>query len=169
MSNGGPSMTALLGLLAVAGYQNRDKIGEWIGGLTGGSAAAQPQPQPQQSLPPSQGTGSAGTRPPALESILAGLGPQGANPGSFLGGALSNLVDRFQQAGHGPVAQSWVGSGPNTPIAPPDLERAIGPDTLSALQSQTGLSRDEILSRLSRDLPSAVDRYTPDGRLPSAT
>lgn len=28
MSDGYPSMTALLGLLAVAGYQNRDKLAE---------------------------------------------------------------------------------------------------------------------------------------------
>jgi hypothetical protein len=30
MSRGFPSMTALLALLAVAGYQNRDKIAEWL-------------------------------------------------------------------------------------------------------------------------------------------
>ena len=30
MNRGYPSMTALLALLALAGYQNRDKIGEWI-------------------------------------------------------------------------------------------------------------------------------------------
>ena len=30
MSRGFPSMTALLGLLAVAGYQNRDKIAELL-------------------------------------------------------------------------------------------------------------------------------------------
>ena len=30
MSRGFPSMTALLGLLAVAGYQNRDKIAEML-------------------------------------------------------------------------------------------------------------------------------------------
>jgi hypothetical protein len=40
MSEGFPSMTALLGLLAVAGYQNRDKIAEMLGGLQGGQAAA---------------------------------------------------------------------------------------------------------------------------------
>ena len=28
-----PSMTALLGMLAVAGYQNKDKIAEMLGGL----------------------------------------------------------------------------------------------------------------------------------------
>ena len=33
MSRGFPSMTALLGLLAVAGYQHRDKIAEMLGGL----------------------------------------------------------------------------------------------------------------------------------------
>ena len=33
MSRGFPSMTALLGLLAIAGYQNRDKIAEMLGGL----------------------------------------------------------------------------------------------------------------------------------------
>ena len=31
MSRGFPSMTALLGLLAVAGYQNKDKIAEMLG------------------------------------------------------------------------------------------------------------------------------------------
>jgi len=30
MSRGYPSMTALLALLAIAGYQNRDKIAEWV-------------------------------------------------------------------------------------------------------------------------------------------
>ena len=33
MPRGMPSMAALLGLLAVAGYQNRDKIKEMLGGL----------------------------------------------------------------------------------------------------------------------------------------
>jgi len=32
MNRGFPSMTALLGLLAVAGYQNRDRIAEMLGG-----------------------------------------------------------------------------------------------------------------------------------------
>ncbi len=35
-----PSLTALLGLVAVAGYQNRDKISSFVEGLTGGGAAA---------------------------------------------------------------------------------------------------------------------------------
>ena len=39
MSNRMPSLAALLGLVAVAGYQNRDKIGEFVKNLQGGAAA----------------------------------------------------------------------------------------------------------------------------------
>jgi len=35
MSRGMPSMTALLGLLAIAGYQNRDKLAEMLGHAAG--------------------------------------------------------------------------------------------------------------------------------------
>jgi hypothetical protein len=39
MSRGYPSMTALLGLLAIAGYQNRDKIAEMLRGAQSKPAA----------------------------------------------------------------------------------------------------------------------------------
>ncbi len=35
-----PNLTALLGLVAVAGYANRDKIASFVQGLTGGGTAA---------------------------------------------------------------------------------------------------------------------------------
>jgi uncharacterized protein YidB (DUF937 family) len=84
-----------------------------------------------------------------------------------LGGGLNELVERFRQNGQGDVAESWVGPGPNKEVAPNQLEQAIGPDVLATLSQQTGLSREDILARLSRELPTAVDRYTPEGRLPS--
>ncbi|WP_313899109.1 YidB family protein [Methylobacterium sp. E-041] len=39
-------------------------------------------------------------------------------------------------------------------------------DKLDTHSRQAGLSRNELLSWLSSELPS-VDRYTPDGRLPA--
>ena len=89
--------------------------------------------------------------------------------GGVLGGGLSELVERFKQSGQGDVADSWVGTGPSKQVEPEQLERAIGPDVLANLSQQTGLSRQELLSRLSRNLPDAVDQYTPDGRLPAAS
>ena len=171
--SGYPSMTALLGLLAVAGFQNRDKLAELLGGGGQGTAGAPGQGGGQGAGAPGQGgglgragaSGQAGGLGGLLGQLTGSLG--GASAGSVLSGGLGELVDRFKQSGHGEVADSWVGTGPNRDIAPPQLERAIGPDVLATLAQQTGLSREEILSRLSRDLPQAVDRYTPDGRLPT--
>ncbi|MBA1157734.1 YidB family protein [Microvirga mediterraneensis] len=159
MSRGFPSMTALLGLLAIAGYQNRDKIAEMLGGATSNNNPAGTPGNPGQ---PQGSPGGLG----GLGGLLGGL--SGQNPGGILNGGLGELIDSFRQSGHGDVADSWVGTGPNKEVAPQQLEQAIGPDVLATLTQQTGLSREELLARLSRELPQAVDKYTPEGRLPSA-
>jgi len=160
MSRGFPSMTALLGLLAVAGYQNRDKIAEMLGGLTSNPQGNQQGGQGGTSQLPG-GLGGLG-------GLLGGLAGQGQGSGGFLNGGLGELLESFQKNGQGDVADSWVGTGPNKEVAPPQLEQAIGPDVLDTLTQQTGLSREEILARLSRELPRAVDQYTPEGRIPTA-
>ena len=155
MSNGFPSMTALLGLLAVAGYQNRDKLAELLGGLTKSPTGARPS---------TVGPGGLGG---VLDQLKGTLG--GVNTGGFLSGGLGELIDRFKQNGHGDAANSWVTTGPNKQLTPSQLEQAIGPDVLDTLTKQTGLSRGDLLQRLSVNLPEAVDKYTPQGRLPSAS
>jgi uncharacterized protein YidB (DUF937 family) len=151
MSRGFPSMTALLGLLAVAGYQHRDKIAEMLGGIG-------------QSAPAGSGqTGIGGW----LGQLSRSLG--GASAGGLLSGGLGELLESFKQSGHGETAESWVGTGPNKPVTAPQVEQAIGPEVLETLSKQTGLSREELLARLSRELPDAVDKYTPNGRLPTET
>ena len=149
MSRGFPSMTALLGLLAIAGYQNRDKIAEMLGGgqnTQGGSATG-------------SGLGS------LLGQLGGGLGAGGV--GGLLSGGIGELVDRFKQSGQADTVDSWVGTGPNKQIAPSQLEQAIGADVLETLSTQTGLSKEELLARLSHELPNAVDKYTPQGHLPT--
>ena len=153
MSRGMPSMIALLGLLAVAGYQNRDKIAEVLGGRK-----QEPGSGPGQN---DQQGGQGGVR-----GKLGGL-LSGASAGSVLSGGLGDLVERFRQNGQGQAADSWVKTGPNQQLGPDQLEQAIGPDVLNTLSQQTGLSREELLSRLTRELPAAVDKFTPEGRLPT--
>ena len=145
-------MVALLGLLAVAGYQNRDKIAEMLGGLKQAPAGA------GQPNPPAGDGGVLGK----LGGLLGG-----ASAGSVLSGGLGELIDRFRQNGQGHAADSWVGTGPNHPIDSTQLEQAIGPDVLNSLSQHTGLSREELLSRLTQALPHAVDKLTPEGRLPT--
>jgi uncharacterized protein YidB (DUF937 family) len=149
MSRGMPSLTALLGLLAIAGYQNRDKLAEMLGG-TGSTDRPGEQRQP----------GLSGL----LGNLTGTLG--GAGAGGLLNSGLGELLDRFKQNGQGEAAESWINDGPNKEVSPPQLKQAIGQDVLAALEQQTGLSQEEILARLSRELPAAVDKYTPGGRLP---
>ena len=149
MSRGLPSMTALLGLLAIAGYQNRDKIAEMLGGVG-------------QRTPGTAGQGGIGGLLGQLSSSLGG-----ASAGGIFSGGLGEIVDRFKQSGQGETAESWVKTGPNKQLTPAELEPAIGPDVLDTLSKQTGLAREHLLSRLCRELPDAVDKYTPQGRLPT--
>ena len=148
MSRGFPSMTALLGLLAIAGYQNRDKIAEMLGNRG-------------QNDPAKPGTTNQG----GLGGLLQQLGLGGASAGGILSGGLGELVERFKQSGQGEIADSWVNTGPNKQCNQAELERAIGPEVLDDLASQTGLSRQELVARLCRELPAAIDKYTPQGRL----
>ena len=163
MSEGMPSMTALLGMLALAGYQNRDKITEM---LTGSGTSG-----------PNTGAGQSclGGILGSLGGLLGGAGSTGGGTGGGTGGAgnllnngLNELLDSFKQNGQGDTAQSWIEPGPNKEISPPQLKQAIGSDVLALLEQKTGLSQQELLARLSRELPSAIDKYTPDGRLPGA-
>ncbi|RJT30379.1 DUF937 domain-containing protein [Mesorhizobium waimense] len=135
---------ANLGKLAVAvlgilAYQNRDKIGDLIRG-----AGNRDPNNPQGGLMDQLSKGVSGT-------------------------ALGDILDRFRNAGVGSKVDSWVSTGPNEPIEPKDVETAIDDDTLTALSMQTGLSRDELIARITKDLPEAVDKLTPKGELPAAT
>jgi uncharacterized protein YidB (DUF937 family) len=147
MSRGFPSMTALLGLLAIAGYQNRDKIAEMLGGLGPGKPAGK------------DGLGG------LLGHLKDSLG--GASAGGILSGGLGELLDRFKQTGQAETADSWVKTGANKQCTPAQLAQAVGPEVLDTLSKQTGLSREELVSRLCRELPDAVDKYTPQGRVPT--
>lgn len=147
------SMMVLLGALALAGYQNRDKLGAMLGGL--GQGANGP------------GLGNSGQQG-GLGGLLGSLGGAfgGGSTGGVLSGGLNDLIDRFREKGQEETARSWVGTGANRELAPNDLQQAIGEDTIADLSRHTGLSREELLSRLSRDLPKAVDQWTPEGRIP---
>ncbi|ESZ52465.1 YidB family protein [Mesorhizobium sp. RSR565B] len=125
-----------IAMLGVLAYQNRDKIGDMIRG-----AGDRNPNDPQGGI---------------LDQLSKGVS----------GTALGDILDRFRGAGAGSKVDSWVGTGPNEPIQPSDVEAAIDEDTLTSLSMQTGLSREELISRITRDLPEAVSKMTPAGELP---
>jgi uncharacterized protein YidB (DUF937 family) len=151
---------ALLGLLAVKGFQHRDEIGKMLGNMSNSTGTAAPG-----------GTsGGLGGMLGGLGDMLGGgQGRQSGFDGNILNQGLGGLLDRFRQNGQGETADSWVQSGPNRSVETSQLEAALGNDVLEHLEEQTGLTRSELLQRLSTNLPDTVDRLTPEGRLPGDT
>lgn len=147
MSRSTPSLLALLGLVAFAGYQNRDRISEMLSDVRQKSTLS--------------GWGFA----PASGDFVTEIGQ--AFQGRSGSTAFSALVDRFKAAGQGDAAESWVSETANTPLGVDALEAAPGQETLAELAQKTGLSQTEALLRLNVALPDVVNRFTPDGRLPT--
>jgi uncharacterized protein YidB (DUF937 family) len=148
-----PLAMALLGLLAYKALSRP-------GGLSGNAS-----PGAGTRGAPADGGGLGG-----LGNILqGGLGGLlgGAAAGGVLSGGLNDLLKQLQDAGHGDVAKSWVGTGQNQDIDPDDLGKALGADQINALSAQSGLSRDDLLEGLAQQLPQLVDQLTPHGRVPS--
>ena len=158
MSNRMPSLLALLGLAAAAGYQNRDALRQMMGSAQGAGAQV-PPPYPGSATPPAEQQGW-------LEQIIdrARQSLGGASP---LGAGLGELVDRFTRSGSGDAAQSWVSAGQNRTVTPDEVRAAVGPEVIEELTRQTGLTEVNLLSRLAQSLPELVDQSTPDGQLPA--
>jgi uncharacterized protein YidB (DUF937 family) len=181
-----PLVMALLGLLA---YKALKGHGGQPANTGPGQPARVPPGGPVDTGRPGGGLGdilggllgarTAGTTPGAApgavpggslnDLIPGGLGGLlgGAAAGSVLSDGLNNLIKGFQESGHGKVAQSWVGSGPNQEIASNDLAAALGGDTLDTLSRHTGMERGDLLDMLRQQLPGFVDQLTPQGRLPT--
>ncbi|QPC93259.1 YidB family protein [Mesorhizobium sp. INR15] len=113
-----------------------------VGKMLSGKSAEQPD-QPQSPAP--TGTTSA--------------------DGGLLGG-LGGLLDKLKDAGHGNVADSWVGTGQNQPINANDLGSALGPQVIREIAQRTGMDEQELLKQLSTALPGVIDKLTPNGQVP---
>jgi uncharacterized protein YidB (DUF937 family) len=135
-----PIMLGLVGLLAYRTVKGKGKLAEMLGTNQAGSDVG---------------------------STPAGGGLGGVLGGGSLGAGLKDLLDRFRQSGQDDKVQSWVSTGTNKPIAPNELEQALGEERIQWLMEQTGMPRDQLLNGLSGELPQAIDKLTPDGRIPT--
>ena len=75
---------------------------------------------------PRAGSGMAAPSGGLGDLLKGGLGLGGAGAGGLggiLSGGLGDLLKQFQGAGKGDLANSWVSTGENKPIAPSDLSQ----------------------------------------------
>jgi uncharacterized protein YidB (DUF937 family) len=81
-------------------------------------------------------------------------------------GGIGGIVQQFQSQGLGETVKSWVGTGPNQPIAPDQLHQALGSDTMTQLAAKLGMSPQDLSAKLSTVLPQVIDTMTPAGVVP---
>ena len=81
-------------------------------------------------------------------------------------GGVAGVVSQFEQQGFGATVKSWVGTGPNQPITPGQVQQALGADTIKQLAAKAGIEVQDLLHKLSTALPQAIDKLTPAGTLP---
>ena len=117
--------------------------------------------------------GNAGSTSSPMGSILSSIlggSQQGSmsdtGTGGIGSGGLGGLLQQFQSAGLGHVAQSWVGNGPNQSVTPDQLQNVFGQDRVNDMAGQAGMPPGDFLSQLSQHLPNAVNGMTPNGQLP---
>jgi uncharacterized protein YidB (DUF937 family) len=81
-------------------------------------------------------------------------------------GGLNGVVNQFQQQGFGDTVRSWVSTGQNQPIAPDEIHKVLGSDTINQLAAKLGMTPQELAAKLSTVLPQAIDKLTPAGVVP---
>jgi uncharacterized protein YidB (DUF937 family) len=112
-----------------------------------------------------------------LGSILGALGQRDGQPSAIAGvlqqvlaqngGGLNALLSRFQDAGLGTQAQSWVSTEPNQSISPEHIDQVFSQDEISGWATQAGTSPDKMREVLAEALPHAVNHVTPNGQVPA--
>ena len=131
-----------------------------LGAATGSMMGGNQQQQPQNG---------------GLGGMLGGLGGLGAVLPVIVGmlgndsqhGGLGGLLEKFNQAGMGDAAKSWVGHGENAPISGDQLGQVLGGDMMGDIAAKLGLSHGDASGQLANVLPGLIDKLTPHGQVPA--
>jgi uncharacterized protein YidB (DUF937 family) len=78
-------------------------------------------------------------------------------------GGVQGIVAQLEAQGLGGTVRSWVGTGANQPITPDQIHQALGSDAVKQLAARFGMSPEDLAAKLSKVLPQAIDKLTPDG------
>jgi uncharacterized protein YidB (DUF937 family) len=83
-------------------------------------------------------------------------------------GGVDGLMQKFESAGIGDVAKSWIDTGQNKTVSPDQVTQALGTEQEQQFANQAGVSTEQAAAGLSKVLPGAIDNVTPEGQIPSA-
>jgi uncharacterized protein YidB (DUF937 family) len=84
-------------------------------------------------------------------------------------GGVQGVVSQLESQGLGGVARSWISNEPNQPISPAQLSQVFGSGMISQLAAKAGVNPQDLAAKLSQLLPTAIDKLTPAGTVPTPT
>ncbi|MGZ9930125.1 YidB family protein [Streptomyces sp. NC-S4] len=159
VSNPGTPMSARPGPSAKGTTMAGNDLGSLLGGLLGGSGGQGG----------SAGGGAAGGAGNILGALLGAL--MGGAGGSRADGSnpLGGLMDMLTKSGLADQAQSWIGTGDNQSVSGAQIAEALPDEALQKAAAQAGVSPQEAADQIARALPTAVDRLSPQGQLPTGS
>lgn len=82
-------------------------------------------------------------------------------------GGVQGVVAEFEKTGFGQQAKSWVSTAPNLPISAEQIQQALGSEKVKGLAAKFGIPVDKVSDLLAQYLPTAIDKATPEGKLPT--
>ncbi|MDJ0385758.1 YidB family protein [Streptomyces sp. G-G2] len=134
-------------------------LGSLLGGLLGGGGSG--------------GQGGGGQGGGAGNILGALLGALGGGGGAQAAGGgnnpLGGLMEMLTKSGLADHAKSWVGTGDNQAVSGAQIAQALPDDALQKAAAQAGVSPEEAADQIARALPTAVDKLSPGGRLPTGS
>jgi len=81
-------------------------------------------------------------------------------------GGAPGVLKKFRDAGMAEEVDSWLANGENLPLAPEQVEGALGTPTLTDIAQKFHMSLADVAQTLANYLPKVVDRLSPDGKVP---
>ncbi len=81
-------------------------------------------------------------------------------------GGIEGVVKNFESSGLGQKVHSWIGLGPNEKISEIEIGKVVNADKLKELAKNAGVDMDKARELLAQYLPVAIDKATPEGKLP---
>ncbi|WP_457798355.1 YidB family protein [Methylocystis sp. S23] len=81
-------------------------------------------------------------------------------------GGLDAVVKKFQSGGYKQQVESWISTGQNQAISAIEVGQAVGIEKIKKLAEAAGVDVSKARDLLAEYLPVAIDKATPEGKLP---
>jgi uncharacterized protein YidB (DUF937 family) len=82
-------------------------------------------------------------------------------------GGITGVIQKFETAGLGGVAQSWLLPGANQTVSPDQVQSALGEGPVGQVAQQLGISQGQAAGHIAQFLPMIMDHLSPNGQSPA--